>query len=96
MSETKRHHVFAVNLDGDGVTSDLPKDEDGNVAATSDTWIEVLAWSQVKKLMKQERVATLKEVEKVVENFRQRDFNNEHCNCIDIDTLKERLRKESE
>ncbi len=48
----KKNHVFAVNLEGDGVASDFPKDEEGYDACTSDEWIRAVDIKKVKAAVK--------------------------------------------
>ena len=48
----KKNHIFTVNLDGDGVASEFPKDEEGNDACTSDNWIHAVGINDVKAAVK--------------------------------------------
>lgn len=38
----KKNHVFYVNLDGEGVSDDFPKDEGGKGVTLSDNWIKAI------------------------------------------------------
>ena len=66
-----KHHIFAVNIDGDGVADESPKDEDGNNACLSDTWINAVDIEDVKSAVEWQIIKD----EKIFNDFQNGKIN---------------------